>query len=113
MLNCFVEFVIGRNTNELCRGYSTLKTFSHPQVSVHLHEISSHPSFISAKNNDDCFVKLLRFLFNNVLWLVIHNRTKNIIYQLAGRNHLMYNGFLEISLKQEDTVYSTPRMNVN
>ena len=59
IFNCFVEFVVSRNTNELYRGYGRLKNFLHPQVPVHPHEISSHPSFISTKNTNVFIVKLL------------------------------------------------------
>ena len=60
--NCFVKFVIVRNTDEFCRGCSILKNFSHPQVLVHPHEISSHPSIISSKKTNFFIVKLLIFL---------------------------------------------------
>ena len=35
MRNCFVKTFIVRNTDELCRRYSGLDKFPHPQVSVH------------------------------------------------------------------------------
>ena len=47
--NCLVKFVIGRNNDELCRRCSGLDNFTHPQVSVHPHEIYIHSSLISTK----------------------------------------------------------------
>ena len=92
ILYYFGEFDSSRNTEEFSRWYGGLKNFTHPQVSVHSHEISSHSSLISAKYKNVPFVKVLRFWFKYGMRLVIHTRTKNIIYHLVGRNHFIYNG---------------------
>ena len=51
VLYCFGEFGIGisRNNDEFRRWYSGLKSFPHPQVSMHSHKISNHSSIISTK----------------------------------------------------------------
>ena len=79
--NYFVKFVIGRNNDELCRQYSGLKNFLHPQVSVHPHEISSYYSLVSTKNTNVSIAKLLRFGFKYGMRLVIYTITEkpNII----------------------------------
>ena len=78
IFNYFVEFVIGRNINELFRGYIRLKNVSHMEVSVNPHEISSHPSFIYSKNTNVFIVKLLILWFINGMWLVIYTRTEKL-----------------------------------
>ena len=72
--NCFVKTIIGRNTDELYKGYSKLKNFVHPQVSVHTHEISSHTSIISAKNTNIFILKLLKNIWWNEACDIYQNR---------------------------------------
>ena len=89
--NCFGGFFVGILLNSVVNMVDQ-RTF-YLQVSVHPHEISSHTSITSAKNTNVFIVKLLRFLFEHGMSLVIYTRTKNIVYHLVGRNHLMNNGY--------------------
>ena len=59
--NCFVKFIIGRNTDEFFRQYVLLENLLHLKVSVHPHDIPIPTSVISAKKNNVFIVKLLRF----------------------------------------------------
>ena len=92
--NLFVKLVIGRNNDELFRQYSGLKNFPHPQVLMHPHEISSHSSTIYTKQTTVSIVKILVFGCKYGTRLVIYTRTKNIIYRIVGKNHLIHNGYL-------------------
>ena len=94
VLYCFDEFSISRNTDELRRWYDGSENFTHPQVSINSHEISSHSSLVSTKETNVSIVKLLRFGFKYETRLVIYTITKNIIYHLVDKNHLIYNGYL-------------------
>ena len=107
--NCFGEFVISINNDELSRKYSGLKNFTHPQVSVHPHEIPGHSSLISTKYTNVSLVKLLRFGFKYGVRLVIYTRTKIILW---AEIIWFTMGIFEKPSKNNDTVCSTPRMTV-
>ena len=100
-------------TVELCRHYGKLKNFLHPQVSVYSHEIYIHPSIISTKKTNIFIVKLLIFRFIYRMGLVACTRNKNVVYHLVGRNHLTKIFILETPLKNNYTMCSTPRININ
>ena len=100
ILYWFGEFGSSRYTEEFSRWSSGLKNFTHPQVYVHPHEISRHSSLISTKYTNVSFVEVLRFGFKYGMRLVIYTRTKNIIYHIVGRNHLIDNGYLWNIIKE-------------
>ena len=70
--NWFCEFDIFRNTVEFCRQYDVSENLLYPQVSVKPHEMSSHPSIISAKETNVLFWKSWGFYLNTEwgLWYI-------------------------------------------
>ena len=85
--------------------FSLWKTFKKyficAQISVYPNEIFCYSSIIPTEQEYIPAVKFILFWFEYIMRLMIDSRTKNIIYCLVSKNHLVYNWDFWNIMKEE------------